>query len=77
VLFRSCRPLDTDRYGRIVAQCYIEDQDIAAWSVANGWAMARASYSIEYMGVQRRAVSSHRGILSGSFDDPQSFRKAQ
>lgn len=73
----NCRPLDTDRYGRIVAQCYIEDQDIAAWSVANGWAMARASYSIEYMGVQRRAVSSHRGILSGSFDDPQSFRKAQ
>lgn len=73
----NCKPLDTDRYGRIVARCFVGDQDIAAWSVTNGWAMAWARYSIEYMGVQRRAVSSRRGIWSGSFDDPQSFRKTQ
>jgi endonuclease YncB( thermonuclease family) len=70
-------PLDRDRYGRIVARCFVGDQDIAAWSVANGWALARARYSTEYLGVQRRAVSSHRGIWNGSFDDPQSFRRAQ
>ncbi|MBD1206771.1 MAG: thermonuclease family protein [Rhodobacteraceae bacterium] len=71
----SCKPLDRDRYGRIVARCFNAGQDIAAWSVANGWALARARYSTEYLPLQDRAESLGLGIWSGTFENPQSARK--
>jgi endonuclease YncB( thermonuclease family) len=71
----SCTPLDRDRYGRIVARCFNAGQDIAAWSVANGWALAWARYSTEYLPLQDRAESLGLGIWSGTFENPQSARK--
>ena len=71
----ACEPLDRDRYGRIVARCFSADQDIAAWSVANGWAQAWARYSTEYLHLQAQAESLGLGIWSGTFEDPQSARK--
>lgn len=71
----TCVPLDRDRYGRIVARCLSADQDIAAWSVANGWALAWARYSTEYLPLQVRAKSLGLGIWSGTFEDPQSARR--
>jgi len=33
----SCQPRDQDRYGRIVAICFKENEDLNRWMVANGW----------------------------------------
>jgi endonuclease YncB( thermonuclease family) len=71
----TCVPLDRDRYGRIVARCYVEDQDVSAWSVANGWALAWERYSPEYVKLQVRAKSLGIGIWSGTFEYPQSARR--
>ena len=71
----QCVALDRDRYGRIVARCFVGDQDIAAWSVANGWALAWARYSSEYLPQQDKARSLGLGIWSGTFEDPQAVRK--
>lgn len=71
----TCVPLDRDRYGRIVARCFSAGKDIAAWSVANGWALAWARYSTEYLPFQVRAESLGLGIWSGTFENPQSARK--
>jgi endonuclease YncB( thermonuclease family) len=71
----TCVPLDRDRYGRIVARCFVGDQDIAAWSVANGWALAWARYSAEYLPLQDKARSLGLGIWSGTFEDPKAVRK--
>lgn len=71
----TCVPLDRDRYGRIVARCFVGDQDIAAWSVANGWALAWARYSAEYLPLQDKARSLSLGIWSGTFEDPKAVRK--
>lgn len=71
----ACEPLDRDRYGRIVARCFSAGQDIAAWSVANGWAQAWARYSTEYLHLQAQAESRGLGIWSGTFEDPQAVRK--
>jgi endonuclease YncB( thermonuclease family) len=71
----TCQPIDQDRYGRIVARCYIDDQDIAAWSVAHGWSLAWSRYSTEYLPLQRSAKSLGLGIWSGTFEDPKSLRR--
>ena len=71
----ACEPLDTDRYGRIVARCFAAGEDIGAWSVAHGWSIAATRYSTIYINVQRQAVAEDRGIWGGTFEDPQTFRK--
>lgn len=34
----SCQLVDTDRYGRIVANCHVRGLDIDEWLVSEGWA---------------------------------------
>ena len=36
----SCTPKDRDRYGRVVAVCYSRGEDLNAWMVSQGWALA-------------------------------------
>lgn len=72
-----CEALNRDRYGRTVARCFIGSEDVAAWSVASGWSLAWARYSAEYLPLQGRAKSLGLGIWSGTFVDPQTFRKAR
>src|SRR5450759_2600163 len=43
----SCEPRDRDRYGRTVAVCFKEDEDLNRWMVANGWAVAYRRYSTD------------------------------
>ncbi len=44
----ECRVSDTDRYGRFVAKCYQKGEDLNAWLVANGWAVASRQYGRDY-----------------------------
>jgi micrococcal nuclease len=45
----SCREVDTDRYGRIVGQCFLEDgRDVAALMIASGTASEYLHYSGGY-----------------------------
>ena len=42
----SCNPVDTDRYGRTVAQCWLPDgRDLACEMVRAGWAVDMPRYS--------------------------------
>ena len=45
----SCRARGTDKYGRTIATCYVQGEDIEAWMVLNGWALAYRRYSLEYV----------------------------
>ncbi len=36
-----CKERDRDRYGRVVAVCFVEGQDINAALVRQGWALGR------------------------------------
>lgn len=39
-----CVPHNTDRYGRTVALCDVGGEDLGAWMVRNGWALAYRAY---------------------------------
>ncbi|MBZ0130621.1 MAG: thermonuclease family protein [Rhodobacteraceae bacterium] len=72
----ACRQTDTDNYGRTVATCSIAGEDIGAWLVENGLALAYRKYSLDYVAAERRAASADLGLWSGSVQVPASYRLA-
>jgi endonuclease YncB( thermonuclease family) len=57
----ECRPKDEDRYGRVVAVCGVGGEDINAWMVAQGWALAYRYYSRDYVSQERSASKTRLG----------------
>jgi len=72
----SCEPVGRpDRYGRTVARCRVEDQDLGAWLVENGHALDYPRYSQgRYAREQQRAQAAGRGAWAGEFEPPWEWR---
>jgi endonuclease YncB( thermonuclease family) len=73
----ACRHRTTDRYGRSVAICRVDGEDIGAEMVLAGWAMAFVRYSSDYVELEAAARSAHRGLWAGPFTAPWEWRAAQ
>lgn len=71
-----CAPQDIDRYGRVVAICTVGGEDVAAWMVAQGWAMAYRKYSTAYVGDEKSARLARRGLWANEFQAPWDWRNA-
>ncbi len=71
----SCRSIDTDRYGRVVANCHVRGRDIEEWLVSEGWAMAYRRYSSHYIGAEQAAKNGKRGIWAGTVQPPWEWRR--
>lgn len=70
----TCDERDVDRYGRIVAVCRLGTEDVNAWMVSHGWAMAYRHYSLDYVPEEGQARTAHRGIWRGEFTSPWDWR---
>ena len=64
-----------DRYGRRVAVCAVGGEDLGAWLVEHGWALAYAQYSGAYAERQKRAECGQVGIWQSRFQKPWEWRK--
>jgi endonuclease YncB( thermonuclease family) len=73
----QCEPRDSDRYGRIIAICFANKEDLSRWSVENGWAAAYRQYSMDYAAAEARARTERRNIWSGRFEMPWDWRAEQ
>ncbi len=71
----SCEQRDTDRYDRAVAVCSAGNQDLGAWLVGSGHALAYRRYSTAYVTEEAAAAAAHRGIWAGDFDAPWDWRR--
>jgi endonuclease YncB( thermonuclease family) len=71
----TCEQRDVDRYGRIVAVCRAGLNDLGAFMVANGWALAYRRYSTAYVGPEGSAKAARRGIWRGTFTAPWDWRR--
>lgn len=71
----TCRPRDTDRYGRIVAACTVGRTDVGRWLVSQGWAVAYRPYSQDYVAAEAQARAARRGLWAGSFTPPAEWRR--
>lgn len=70
----TCEVLDEDRYGRQVSRCGAGGEDLGAWMVAHGHALAYRRYSLAYVDQERRARLAGIGLWSGQFVDPETYR---
>ena len=71
----SCDQLDIDFYNRPVVRCFQENQDVAAWLVSEGWAVAFRRYSTDYVDEEDAARRAKRGIWAGKFEYPEEYRR--
>lgn len=67
----------TDRYGRRISTCYVHGQDLNAWLVRHGWALAYRKYSEDYVPDEAIAKTNRRGLWQGDFTPPWSWRKGR
>jgi hypothetical protein len=69
-----CDERGQDRYGRTIAVCMLDGENLNHWLVAQGWAVAYRRYSTDYVATEEAASAEGVGIWSGSFDMPWDYR---
>lgn len=74
----TCEPLDTDRYGRTVARCRTGGEDVAAFLVDRGLAVAYRRYSDDYVAAEGHARAAGIGVWRDpAFTSPEDWRIAR
>ena len=72
----SCSKAGPDSYGRTVAMCSVDGDDLGAWMISQGYALDWPHYSRgRYSTQQREAVAAGRGIHVGIFVNPWDYRR--
>lgn len=69
-----CSSSGVDAYKRTLATCYLGDEDLNAWMVQQGWALAYVQYSSAYRRVEEDARTNQRGLWRGAFIAPWDWR---
>lgn len=72
-----CEGKATDRYGRLVAVCYLKDLDLGAWLVSEGLAIDYRKYSSDYLAEEDRAREQRKGLWQGQFVEPEVWRRSK
>ena len=73
----TCKRIDTDRYNREVAECFVGSTSVNSWMARNGWALAYRQYSMKFVADEQLAKREQLGIWQGKFQEPWNYRKAQ
>jgi len=73
----TCTVIDIDRYGRNVAKCFVNGQDIGEDIVLDGLAVAYRQYSMDYDLAEKSAQISETGLWSDVMQSPAAYRADQ
>ena len=71
----ACDIRDVDRYERWVGVCRHGKEDLNAWLVRGGWAVAYRRYGRDYVAEEKSARSRRAGIWSSTFEMPWDWRR--
>ena len=66
-----------DRYGRALGVCSLGGEDLNAWLVSEGHALAYRRYSLKYVDQEEAARAARRGIWAGDFVAPWDWRRGE
>ena len=64
-----------DRYKRFIGVCFVKKDNLNKWMVRNGYAIAYRRYSKKYILDEEFARKNKLGLWSGSFLNPEKWRK--
>ena len=71
----ECKYRGSDKYGRLIGNCWVGGIFINSWLVRNGWAMAYRKYSEEFIEEEMDARKKKVGIWNGTFVEPWKWRQ--
>ena len=71
----NCSPQGTDRYGRTLAICYLNGEDLNAMMVRDGQAVAYRYFSMRYAATEDAARRARIGIWGTMFEMPFDWRR--
>ena len=71
----TCKGDERDRYGRLIAVCYIDRVDINEQMVSRGWALAYRRYSQDYVRAEQSAQHMKDGLWKHKFVPPWDWRR--
>ena len=66
-----------DRYGRLIANCFVDGYNVNARLVHEGLALAYRKYSKQYVPEEDKARAAKRGMWAGEFVAPWDWRKGK
>jgi endonuclease YncB( thermonuclease family) len=72
-----CQPKDTDRYGRVVAECFVRGKSVNRWMVRSGWAVAYRQYATAFIADEADARQHQRNLWQGRFQMPADYRRSK
>lgn len=70
-----CESEGKDRYGRFLSACYRGGENLNAWLVQEGLALAYVRYSNRYKAPEDKARIERQGIWNGTFIAPWDWRR--
>jgi endonuclease YncB( thermonuclease family) len=70
----TCELTGTDRYGRALANCFIDGEDVSARMVRSGLALSFVRYSHAYDADELAARNARAGLWAGAFIAPWDWR---
>jgi endonuclease YncB( thermonuclease family) len=70
----SCDVREIDQYDRRIARCSQGEEELSAWLVRNGWALAYRTYSDRLTRAEDEARKQHLGLWQTSFEAPWAYR---
>ncbi len=73
----TCEDLGRDRYKRIIGKCAVAGEDMGAWMVQQGLALAYRRYSLDYVDEETEAQAAQRGIWAAEFVKPWEWRRGK
>ena len=72
-----CVGEDKDKYGRLVAECFVDGYNLNARLVSEGWALAYRRYSKKYILQEDEAKAAKKGMWKGEFVAPWDWRRGK
>ena len=66
-----------DRYGRLIADCFVDGYNLNARLVYEGLALAYRKYSKKYVSQEDKARATNRGLWAGEFIAPWDWRRGK
>lgn len=72
----GCRPRERDSYGRLIARCFVEGQDLGAALIAEGLAWAYLRFSWRYAEGEATARAAGLGIWQGAAQAAWHYRSS-
>ena len=71
----KCVNEDVDRYKRILAECFVNNQSLSKFLVREGFAFAYRKYSTKFIEDEDYAKKNKKGMWSMTFEYPWDYRR--